>query len=241
MMRTGRVVTNAAARVGLGPGAPPNKAVALLAALLIGALAVTGAVGAKAPKVTAGVVFSGAAEIGHRSDAAAVSSAESQSGVSAGLGRAVPIRVIIDAIEVNARIAPLGLSDEGLVAVPAPQLAGWYRNGTSPGELGSAVLLGHLGPETPHESEPWRDIRGGERAAADVAFQGLDRLAPGDHIEVVRADEVPARFTVEAVEPYSPMRADHGGGGEASLRLVGLRGPTAGGVPVLVVFASLQQ
>ena len=80
----------------------------------------------------------------------------------------------------------LGLKDDGTVEVPplggdAP--AGWYRNSVTPGEVGAAVLIGHV--------DSARD--------GPAVFYELGNLRPGDDISVRRADGTTAKFQVETV------------------------------------------
>lgn len=97
-----------------------------------------------------------------------------------GLARSAPVRIVIPTLGVDAPVVALALDRDGLPAPPGPAVAGWYGRGTSPGEPGSAVIVGHTraGPAGP------------------AVFAGLDRLVPGDPIRVWRADGTVARFTV---------------------------------------------
>ncbi|QSB13174.1 class F sortase [Natronosporangium hydrolyticum] len=231
-MRTGSVVTNIAATAGLGPAAPPRRALTLLAVVLVTALGAAGLL--LRSEGTAGP--SGPVPVEAATQPAPYGGVVDQDGVvdpeMVGLGRAVPTRLRIPAIEVDARIAPLGLGDDGLSGAPARQLVGWYRDGTSPGELGSAVLMGQL--DAPRAGM-------GRSAGAPVApaFAGLAQLGPGDQIEVLRADGLVATFQVAAVDPYTPDRAAASVSGQAQLRLVGARGAGSQWRPQLVVFATL--
>ena len=61
------------------------------------------------------------------------------------LGPATPTRVRIPAINVNAPLMPLALDSTGRLAAPPEQnrnLAGWYGEGASPGEIGTSVIAG---------------------------------------------------------------------------------------------------
>lgn len=128
----------------------------------------------------------------------------------AGLARSAPVRLVIPELGLDAPVVALRLYGGELATPPGHAMMGWYERGTSPGELGCAVLLGPA-----------------------VMFARLHRLAPGDLVRVVRRDGRVASFTVERVEPYSerelPVDA-----GQARLRLV----PYAAGTGP-VVFASL--
>jgi sortase (surface protein transpeptidase) len=56
-----------------------------------------------------------------------------------------PVRIVIPAIGVNARVIPLGLNRDGTMQVPTNRAdAGWFRPGPEPGEQGPAVIVGHL-------------------------------------------------------------------------------------------------
>jgi sortase (surface protein transpeptidase) len=67
-----------------------------------------------------------------------------------------PVRVIIPAIGVQASVVPVGLiPGTNQIAVPSWQLAGWYQLGPSPGDPGSAVIVGHVDYAT-HRGVFWR-------------------------------------------------------------------------------------
>ena len=99
---------------------------------------------------------------------------------------AEPVRVVIPAIAVDAHVVPVGLHDNGALAVPDFGLAGWYELGPRPGETGPAVIAAHVD----------------SRAGPDV-FYRLAELTSGDEIEVHDSDGTVHRFTVSAVEQHS--------------------------------------
>lgn len=139
-----------------------------------------------------------------------------------GMGRSAPVRIAIPVIGVDVEVVPLRLRAGELESPPAGR-AGWYAQGTSPGEPGSAVIVGAAaGPGGP-----------------PAVFGRLARLAPGDRITVLRADLTRARFEVERVVAYSPVKPGGSGNGTASLRLVPAYrdGPSPPAQPV--VFARL--
>ena len=99
-----------------------------------------------------------------------------------------PSTLRIPAIEVEAEVTGLGLTDDGAMEVPRGEvydLPGWYVHGPRPGELGPAVIGGHV------------DSRSGPSV-----FHGLGALEPGDDIEVDYGDGTVARFVVERGESY---------------------------------------
>jgi len=128
--------------------------------------------------------------------------------------RSVPLTLQIPSIGLSVSLGTsLGLNADGTVQVPATTLQpGWFRLGPTPGQVGSAVILGHvdsyLGP--------------------GVFFQ-LRTLAAGDQIDVGLADETTAQFTVNSVAMYSkqqfPAQRVYGAHGSSELQLV-----TCGGV-----------
>jgi hypothetical protein len=102
------------------------------------------------------------------------------------VARSTPIALGIPAIGLQVSLSELGLNPDGTVQVPTDvQEPGWFHLGPSPGQLGSAVILGHvdsyLGP--------------------GVFFQ-LAALLAGDQVEVSLADGVTAQFVVDTVVMY---------------------------------------
>jgi hypothetical protein len=128
----------------------------------------------------------------------------------ADLARPAPDRLVIPKLGLDAPVVALRLHSGELATSPGLPTIGWYERGTSPGELGCAVLLGPA-----------------------VIFARLRLLAPGDLVRVVRRDGQVASFVVERVEPYSERELP-AEPGQARLRLVPY---AAGSAPV--VFASL--
>ena len=105
----------------------------------------------------------------------------------------------------------LGLNADGTIAVPplrrnAP--AGWYRYLPTPGEVGPAVILGHV--------DTARD--------GPAVFYRLHELRPGDTVTVRRADGSTAVFTVRQVAEYPksafPAQTVYGSVDYPALRLI---------------------
>jgi hypothetical protein len=56
-----------------------------------------------------------------------------------------PLTISIPAIGVFSELVPIGLLEDGTVAVPPdPFVAGWFTGGPRPGERGPAVIVGHV-------------------------------------------------------------------------------------------------
>lgn len=126
-----------------------------------------------------------------------------------------PVRIMIKRLGINAPIRSVGLARDGTIQVPPadnPNLVGWYRNMSTPGEAGPAVMLGH------------KDTR-----TRSAVFSRLPEIRHGDTVEVKRQDGVTAVFTVGGIEQASkktfPTERVYGPRDNAQLHLI-----TCGGV-----------
>lgn len=122
--------------------------------------------------------------------------------------RSAPVRLQIQAIGVDSELMDLGLADDGTMQVPPDGFpAGWYTGAPTPGELGPAVIAGHV---------DW----GGEPGV----FYDLRDLKQGDEIAVTRQDGSVAVFRVTFVEQFPkdefPTDAVYGDIDHAGLRLI---------------------
>jgi sortase family protein len=122
--------------------------------------------------------------------------------------RSSPVSLRIPALGLTASVGPLGLNPDGTVQVPKnPDQAGWYRLGPSPGQLGSAVILGHVDSKT-----------------GPAIFYRLSSLRAGNKIVVTLADGTVVRFQVDRVITYPnaefPARKIYGSQGRPTLQLV---------------------
>lgn len=152
-----------------------------------------------------------------------------------GLPRSAPTTISIPRIGVNAQIMALGTNPDGTVQVPPLDqalLAGWYEPGPSPGEVGNAVIVGHVD----------------SAAIGPAVFFSLGALQPGDTITVDRADGQPATFQVDSVAAYPkdafPTEQVYGPSDRPGLRVVTCGGQfdeATGDYPDnVVVFASVR-
>jgi sortase (surface protein transpeptidase) len=119
-----------------------------------------------------------------------------------------PVRVEIPAIGVSSPLVRLGLNRDGTMQVPSDfQVAGWFTGGPQPGQLGPAVIAGHVDSRT-----------------GPAVFYRLRDLRPGDQIRVVRADRLVVRFEVESLGSYPkqalPDEAVYGATTAPALRLI---------------------
>jgi sortase (surface protein transpeptidase) len=102
----------------------------------------------------------------------------------------LPVAVRIPAINVESELITVGLAADGTLEVPQPgpdyDKAAWYEGSPRPGEVGPAVLEGHVDSA---ENGP-------------SVFYRLGALAVGDTVDVTRADGSVVTFVVDAVERY---------------------------------------
>jgi hypothetical protein len=135
--------------------------------------------------------------------------ANKRSVLEVGLARSVPVVLDIPAIDVAAPLTSLGLNPDGAVQVPSEwQEPGWYRLGPTPGQLGAAVILGHV-----------------DSVTGPAVFFRLGALRPGEMVNVTLADGVVAHFVVDAIDIYPkssfPARSIYEASpGRATLQLV---------------------
>lgn len=137
-------------------------------------------------------------------------SASARSPSASGGPSSAPVHLSIPAIGVSKRLLRLGLQPDRTVEVPSPADAdypGWYRLGTAPGQIGSAVILGHV-----------------DSLTGPAVFYELRSLEKGNRVDVRLADGAVAHFTVERVTTYPnrefPAREVYASSGDRALNLV---------------------
>ena len=128
--------------------------------------------------------------------------------LKAPMAEAAPMRLRIPDIYVDTTFVDLGLEENGEIEVPEGyQEVGWYTKGPTPGELGPAVVLGHV-----------------DSYEGPGVFLTLGQLQPGDYVYVDREDGSTATFRVTALERYDrdafPKEKVYGDIDHAGLRLV---------------------
>jgi sortase (surface protein transpeptidase) len=97
-----------------------------------------------------------------------------------------PARVSIPAIGVDSVLTGIGVDGSGALVPPADvDRAGWFAAGPAPGEVGPAVLAGHVDDRT-----------------GPAVFFRLEELTAGDQVVVTRSDGQPVAFTVTRVAAY---------------------------------------
>ncbi len=98
-----------------------------------------------------------------------------------------PARVIIPSLGVDAKVTDVGITEKGLMDVPKNFTdVGWYKYGSMPGEVGNAVLDGHLN----------------NGSTIDGVFKNLAKLSVGDSIFVVGDDGRKLEFVMKESKLY---------------------------------------
>lgn len=99
----------------------------------------------------------------------------------------IPVRLKIPSIRVNAPIDLVGILPDGSMGIPTrPLNAAWYELGPKPGEIGSAVIDGHV--------NWWYGATG--------VFGKLKKLKPGDLITVQDDQGKAISFIVQIIKSY---------------------------------------
>ncbi|MEU0473841.1 class F sortase [Streptomyces olivaceus] len=126
------------------------------------------------------------------------------------LAYSVPDRVSVPAIQVDAPVMGVGLDADGWVDAPPPEdpnLAGWFTGAVSPGEKGTAVVVGHV-----------------DNQQGPAVFYGLGALNKGNKVEVHRQDGKTAVFEIYGIEVFEknnfPGDRVYGSKGSPELRVI---------------------
>jgi sortase (surface protein transpeptidase) len=124
-----------------------------------------------------------------------------------------PVSLSIPVIGVRTRLIRLGLTARGALQVPAStSVAGWYADSPWPGQVGSAIVVGHI-----------------DSYKGPGVFFRLRLLRPGDRVYVRHADGTLTVFRVYAEHSYAkdrfPTQQVYGSAPDPELRLI-----TCGGI-----------
>lgn len=128
------------------------------------------------------------------------------------LSKSDPVSIAIPKIGAQSSLLQLGKDNKGGIEVPPvddpDSKAGWYKYSPTPGQVGPAVILGHV------DSAKY----------GPGIFYKIGALRPGDTINVTRADRTVAVFKVDGVVSYPkdmfPTQAVYGNIRNAGLRLI---------------------
>ncbi|MEV4143401.1 class F sortase [Amycolatopsis sp. NPDC049691] len=126
-----------------------------------------------------------------------------------------PTSVKIPKIGAESSLLAVAVNTDGSISVPSvhtPMQAAWYKLSPVPGDVGPAIVLGHVdGDKKPG------------------IFYKLKDLAPGDEVDIDRSDGRKLKFVVDRVTQVPkdtfPREAVYGNSDRPELRLI-----TCGGV-----------
>ncbi len=101
----------------------------------------------------------------------------------------IPSRIRIPSININASIEQVGLTHDGssMDTPTNPLDTAWYKLGPRPGEIGSAVIDGHVD----------------DKYGAKAVFANLKNLKPGDKIIVQNNNGISVSFVVRKSQIYN--------------------------------------
>jgi LPXTG-site transpeptidase (sortase) family protein len=133
-------------------------------------------------------------------------------GTAAAVRQGAPTRVKIPSIGVDTSLESLHLDKTGVLTPPTDfAKAGWYADGTAPGDNGPAVIAGHV-----------------DSYRGPAVFYKLREMVEGDRIDVIRGGQT-VHFTVVTTAWYPktnfPTDKVYGPTPDRQLRLI-----TCGGV-----------
>jgi sortase (surface protein transpeptidase) len=119
-----------------------------------------------------------------------------------------PVRLLIPSIGVDSGLERLHQDDRGVLVAPAyADTAGWWAKGVVPGDVGAAVIVGHL-----------------DTILGPAVFVRLKQLRPGDTIAVRMSDGRTVRFAVDGShvvrKALFPSDEVYGPTPDAQLRLI---------------------
>jgi sortase A len=106
---------------------------------------------------------------------------------------AYPRQIAIPKIKVNAPVLAMGITLDGKMAVPDDyRNVGWYKFGTRPGEVGSAVIGAHVD----------------NGAAISGVFKKLKYLKIGDEITITNSDGEILKYKVNTTKVFNYKTLD---------------------------------
>ncbi len=127
------------------------------------------------------------------------------------LPASVPVSLQVPDIGINTSLVSLGQAADGSMDVPGVQPGdpgGWYKYSPTPGQLGPAVILGHVNTV----------------AGPDGLFYRLHEMKPGEQFSVMRADHSVAVFRVDKLTKVKkatfPTLSVYGNTNRAEIRLI---------------------
>ena len=101
--------------------------------------------------------------------------------------QAPPVRLIVPKLSINTSIEPVSVGANNVMEVPDGwDKAGWYSRTVKPGEVGTAVIVGHYD----------------NQLGAPAIFYYLNQLEKGDRINILKADGQSLTYMVTQKQSY---------------------------------------
>ncbi|MFI5687942.1 class F sortase [Streptomyces sp. NPDC051636] len=167
-----------------GPGSRSGGRLVWTVAILLLAIALLGG----RPGSSGSTGSTGMPDAPRAADAPTASASTSVPPAGRHLSRSRPTRLSIPKISVDAPFTALTIGDSGRLEPPPADnvnLVGWYAEGVSPGEAGTAIIAGHV-----------------DTATSAAVFVELGELKPGDRFFIERADGTKPAFVVDSAETF---------------------------------------
>ena len=126
---------------------------------------------------------------------------------------AAPVRIVVPRLGIDSPLDRLRVGGDGVLQPPPHWLrAAWFTGGPAPGDVGPAVIAGHL-----------------DSPSGPAVFAALPGIRPGDEVRVVDESGVTHRFAVRSVRSVTraafPTQDVYGPVPDAELRLITCTGP----------------
>ncbi|MDQ3123206.1 MAG: class F sortase [bacterium] len=124
------------------------------------------------------------------------------------LPKSEPLSLRIPDAGISTQLLTVGIRKDGAMEVPRSFTeAGWYRHSPTPGEIGPAVIVGHV-----------------DSVDGPAVFWRLSQLQPGQIVEIERTDKKIVKFKITDIKQYDqkqfPSADVYGNIDYAGLRLI---------------------
>jgi len=126
-----------------------------------------------------------------------------------GLPFSKPKHITVPSVGIDYDIMELGQNPDNTMETPPlfEKITGWYKYGPSPGQIGPAVIVGHV-----------------DTYKGPSVFWKLREIKAGDEISIAREDSSVVKFKVTALQQFDqsnfPTDAVYGNTDDAQLRLI---------------------
>ena len=125
------------------------------------------------------------------------------------------MKISIESIKLRAAVDQIGLAPDGTLeeqSFSTASHAAWYRLGPAPGQVGPAVITGHV-----------------DTKSNVAVFFYLSQVQPADRVAITRADGHTVTFTVDFLRSFPksnfPTQMVYGSTDYPALRLITCGGP----------------